>query len=273
MFERPVGKIERPHGVASSAISDLLSLLEAMDTGSYDACSSAETSVDPNAASLPQRSATLRSDTVLAGRSTTQTKVSPSSVRTADADRRSTSLCNLLSVAVTVLPRRKLGGRINQGDANTAHRVDVIRLRRNLTNSAFDLNGGKQLQAYRKRQAGLQRDRKIWPDVDDGLSDIGPCYRNDSLPGRDDLSHIGADGRYNPGELGLQLREPSCSSALVKFACARATDAWAPARAYSASSKLAFVVDLLAISVRFRSSVAVAFASRALFRESSALAD
>ena len=56
---------------------------------------------------------------------------------------RRTSFSDLLSVAVTVLPSRKLGGRINQGYANTAHTRRVIRLRRNLANSAFHLNGGK----------------------------------------------------------------------------------------------------------------------------------
>ena len=60
--------------------------------------------------------------------------------------------CNLLSVAVTVLPRRKLGGGSIKAMRMRRMRVASIRLRRNLANSAVNLNGGEQLQAYRKRQ-------------------------------------------------------------------------------------------------------------------------
>ena len=71
--------------------------------------------------------------------------------------------------------------RIDQGYADAPHARHAIRLRRDLANLAFNLNRGQQLQAHRKRQTDLQRDGKIRPDIDDGLSDIGPRYGNDSL--------------------------------------------------------------------------------------------
>ena len=72
---------------------------------------------------------------------------------------------------------------IKQGYADAAHARLRIRLWRDLANAALDVNGGRQLQAHRKRQIHLQRDGKIRSDVDDGLSDIGPRHGNDSLSG------------------------------------------------------------------------------------------
>ena len=62
-------------------------------------------------------------------------------------------------------------------------RVSGIGLRRNLANSALDLNGGKELQADAERQTNPQRDREIRPDVDDRLSDVGRATVTTLWPG------------------------------------------------------------------------------------------
>ena len=73
--------------------------------------------------------------------------------------------------------------RIIQGNTDALRTRHRIGLRRNLTNLAFNVNAGKNLQADRKGQADPQRDRKVRPDIDDGLSDVWPCDGDDGLTG------------------------------------------------------------------------------------------
>ena len=96
--------------------------------------------------------------------------------------------------------------RIIQGDADAAHARDGIGLRRDFANLALDLNGRKQLQADGERQTDGQGHREIRADIDHGLADVRPRHGHDTLTRRDHLSHVGAHGRDDTGEIGLHLR-------------------------------------------------------------------
>ena len=96
--------------------------------------------------------------------------------------------------------------RIVQGNSNAPHARHRISLRRNLANSPFDLNAGEQLQADDEWQADSQWDREIRPDIDDSLSDVGTRDCDDTLARRHDLSHVGAHGCNDAGEVRFQLR-------------------------------------------------------------------
>ena len=67
MSECPVGKVERCSWRGVLFDADLLSLLEAMDSGSHDARSSGETAGHPDASFILGETSTLCSETVLAG--------------------------------------------------------------------------------------------------------------------------------------------------------------------------------------------------------------
>ena len=107
---------------------------------------------------------------------------------------------------MTVDPRRKLGGGSRKAMRTRYVRVTGIGLRRNLANSALDLNRGKKLQADAKRQTNPQRDREIRPDVDDRLSDVRARDSDHSLARSHHLSNVRAHRSDNAGEIGLQLR-------------------------------------------------------------------
>src|SRR6266487_4029344 len=106
------------------------------------------------------------------------------------------------------------GRRIAQRNADAVRTSDGIGLRRDLANSALNVNTGKELQADAERQTDPQRHREICSDIDHRLSDVGPrdgdhtLARRDHLP-VDDHPHAVADwkkpGGEALGELGLHL--------------------------------------------------------------------
>jgi hypothetical protein len=69
----------------------------------------------------------------------------------------------------------------------------------------------------------LQGDRKVWPDIDDRLSDVGPRHRHDTLPRRYHLPDIGTYGRDHSGEIGFYLRVTKLLERLGEV-CLRASD-------------------------------------------------
>ena len=104
-------------------------------------------------------------------------------------------------------PKPKAWRRIVQGDADAAHARHGIRLRRDLANLAFDLNGGKQLQADRERQAELQR-RPGNPGPTSTTASLtsGRATVTTVCPGETTCPDIGANRGDDAGEIGLELR-------------------------------------------------------------------
>ncbi len=113
---------------------------------------------------------------------------------------------------LAVVQSRRNGGskakvlrRIRQGDADTAHARYRIGLRRYFANLALHLNGRQQLQADGERQTDGQGHWEVRADIDHSLPDVRPRHGHDALTRRDDLSHLGAYGRDDTGEIGLDL--------------------------------------------------------------------
>ena len=81
-------RLNELHGLVSCCNADFLSWLETVNSGGHDAGAGGEAAGDRSPPSFVDKHSTLFSETVLEGGSTTQTKVAPSLVSTADAGTR-----------------------------------------------------------------------------------------------------------------------------------------------------------------------------------------